>query len=327
MSAPLMTAEEVVADRAPNPSAGASWAKASLLACVPVAACILSYFVCTSAFFERHADPQWVRAGSQIYVARDVDCQVLIYGDSTAITGIDPGIVARLTGLKTCNVAQTKGALVVLGTQALDLYLAHNRRPRVLLLQFSGADFYRPENWADTNAYMEGGIALLRYYPAGMVAANILRHPALLLGMMHYAYITGPLNWIEHRHTLEDGHSSPETPIDIHFVLNLPGFTACAQDRDTDPIFHRPDPRFIAYLRRHYGAAADHLIVDVAPTSTCDDRAPYIRQTLTGIDNSLEQYPVTLFNEGYAHYTEEGARRLSAALGRQIAAVANAEDR
>ncbi len=290
---------------------------------VPATACILSFLVVGTRFAQLEGDSGWVRAGSQIFLAHDVNCEVLVYGDSTAITGIDPKILYQYTHLHSCNVAQTKGAIVVLGTSALDIYLNHNQRPKYLVLQFSAADFYRAESWADTTSYMEGGIDLIRFYPKESVYTNVIRHPELLFGVTHYALVTIPINWWRHRRESEPMKHTAETPIDVHFIRNEPSFGACVEQEDIDPMFHRPDQSFIQWLRKHYQTRADHLIIDVAPSSLCDQRVPYLRKALVGIDNSLEQYPVTDFNEGFTHYTADGARLLSESVSAQIMAIDN----
>ncbi|MGA2564133.1 MAG: hypothetical protein ABSF96_11280, partial [Steroidobacteraceae bacterium] len=54
---------------------------------------------------------------------KHVDCEVVIFGDSTAVTGVDPLTVHGVTNLKTCNIGQSRSALEILGTLALDTYL------------------------------------------------------------------------------------------------------------------------------------------------------------------------------------------------------------
>ncbi len=80
------------------------------------------------------------------------DCKILIFGDSTAVTGLDPTSVQAATGLKTCNIAQSQSVLAIMGTRALDVYLEHNRPPQFLVFQLAPesfavrrGDFFWPE--------------------------------------------------------------------------------------------------------------------------------------------------------------------------------------
>jgi hypothetical protein len=83
-------------------------------------------------------------------------------------------------------------------------------------------------------------------------------------------------------------------------------------------VFHKPEQSFVRQLRDKYSGAADHLIVDVAPLSACDDKFDDIARALRGMNNSFERYPVNLYNEGYSHYTRQGAERLSEEMAKQI---------
>jgi len=306
-----------------------SGARSKILAilAIPLICCALSFPIVDSNFFRGYADPQWVRSSSQIYSSRNADCEIVIFGDSTAITGIDPKIVEAATHMHTCNLAQTKGVLAVLGTSALDVYLRNNARPRILLIQFAGADFYSPGSWRDTTAYMEGVVPMLRFYPRRQFLKAIVRHPEIYMGMMHYAYITGLINLLRNRFHRTVLPHSEQTPIDVHFVRAVPAFKNCDRVEDLDPIFHAPDARFIRALRQHYSGMADHLILDAAPLSECDKRIGFLDRTLSGIDNKEEPYPVTLFNEGYEHYTAAGARRLSNEIAAQIESLVGREQR
>ena len=296
------------------------WLMIALVVAFPIVACLSAFLVTGSQYFRRYADPQWIRSSDRIYTAHDVPCEVIVYGDSTAITGVDPATVQRLTGLRTCNVAQTKGAIVVLGTSGLDIFLSHNPRPRYLVLQFSGADFYKSKSWDDSIAFIEGVIPMLRYYPRREFVTAVLRRPELILGVMHYAYVTGPVNWwLNRRHY---SNWNPDTPlVDVHFVRPEAPIVDCAEAVDIDPIFHTPETAFIQHLRAKYAAAADHVLIDVAPLSSCDPRFGYIAGHLHGISNTLERYPSYDYNQGYTHYTAAGAQRLSATLAAQIKAV------
>jgi len=289
---------------------------------IPLFACLFSFVLVDTHYFRKHADPLWVQASSQIFEARNVSCDVVVYGDSTAITGVDSSLVQASTGLRTCNIAQTKASLVVSGTSALDVFLNHNPKPRVLVLQFGSPDFYHSGSWNDTTAYMEGVVNLLRYYPHRKLLRALWNHPEIAFGMMHYAYVTGPLNWFRNKRR---GISRQSTPLDVHLVRPTPAYTTCDQVVDIDPIFHRPDASFIQELRAHYARMADHVLIDVSPTSECDSRFKYLQNALSGIDNSIERYPVALFNEGYSHFTEEGARRWSRELTNQLISVAATE--
>lgn len=302
------------------PSCSVLWGMIALIAGTPLLAGLVSFPITRSYWYSRYADPQWIRTGNRIYTAHDLPCEVLVYGDSTAMTGVDPAVVQRETGLKTCNIAQTKGVLVTLGTTGLDMFLRHNPKPRFLVLQFSGQDFYTPRSWKDTSSYMEGVVPLLRYYPARDFLHVLALHPEIFMGMMHYAYITGPENWWINKTKFRNWN--PDTAlVNVHFLRPGPPISDCQHAIDIDPDFHGPEESFVKRMRTRYSGAAGHLLIDVAPVSVCAYWSTYVIHHLQGIDNSLEQFPADQFNEGYTHYTKQGAQRLSTELAAQIQAV------
>src|ERR1019366_8069768 len=116
-----------------------------------------------SDFFLHHRARVWGQANDQVFDARDRECDVLVYGDSPAMTGIDPQKVEEQTGFRTCNISVTNAVMAVTGNLTLDAFLAHNRRPKVLLVQLS-PDGFQPGStiWHNT-LYAEGLLELLRH--------------------------------------------------------------------------------------------------------------------------------------------------------------------
>ena len=67
------------------------------------------------------------RAGQQ-------NCEVLLYGDSSALTALDPAVIGQMTGLKACNISEGTTEQRVVGSDApIQAYLRHNPPPRFLL--------------------------------------------------------------------------------------------------------------------------------------------------------------------------------------------------
>ena len=105
---------------------------------IPLAAMLLFGFwtAASSSFLSTLADP-YLQISDYAYTQKDVDCQVVIYGDSTALTGVNPLIIEQYTHLKTCNISVTMAAFVMNGTLAFDRYLAQNRRPKYVIFQLA----------------------------------------------------------------------------------------------------------------------------------------------------------------------------------------------
>ena len=71
------------------------------------------------------------------------DCDIVIYGDSSAMTAADPSTIEAMTHLKTCNIAQVQSIVAVFGVLPVDLYLRRNHPPRYLVIQLAPETLFR----------------------------------------------------------------------------------------------------------------------------------------------------------------------------------------
>ncbi|ADW67554.1 hypothetical protein [Granulicella tundricola] len=83
------------------------------------------------------------------------DCQIVVYGDSTAMVGIDPAVLRERTGLSACNIAEFEGMTILNGTMIVDQYLAQNQRPKYLVFLYTPEDF-QPESQRAMVGMFEG---------------------------------------------------------------------------------------------------------------------------------------------------------------------------
>ena len=141
----------------------------------------------SSDFFLHHGASVWVRSNDAVFDMRDRECDVLVYGDSTAMTGINPEVVESNTGFRTCNIAVTNAVLAVTNNLTLDHFLAHNARPNVILVQLS-PDGFQSENhaWRKT-IYAEGMLELLRHGRPGEARRVMVSHPQESIAFAGYA--------------------------------------------------------------------------------------------------------------------------------------------
>jgi hypothetical protein len=158
-----------------------------LLLLLPLLAIPAGIRLGSSDFFLHHGASVWVQSNDAVFNMRDRDCDVLIYGDSTAMTGIDPAVVERNTGFKTCNISVTNAVLAVTHNLTLNHYLARNGKPRVLLIQLS-PDGFQPESnqWSQT-IYPEGLLELLRHGSPAESRHVLLTHPQQAIAFAGYA--------------------------------------------------------------------------------------------------------------------------------------------
>jgi hypothetical protein len=282
-----------------------------VIALVPVMAVIGSFFIARSSWYLRHQRNSYLTISDYPFTMRSAHCDVLIYGDSSALTGISPPVIASVTGLRTCNISQPNTALAVVGTFALDAFLRNNPRPQFLVLQFTAPDFTRPTSKG--RLYEEGALQLVRQKLDLVTLKLFARHPLEALQFSEFILQTALLerDW--------GGASSERAWTNIRASQGL--FTApgaplrgCVGDIERK----EPDAAWIGELRNKYQTGGTRVLIYVAPYPACDPSYEYYVERLASLaDNRLERYDITMFNE-QNHFTLEGARRNSQRIAGDI---------
>ena len=289
---------------------------------LPILAVPLCILLGCSNFFLHHGASIWVQSNDAIFDLHDRRCDVLIYGDSTAMTGIDPDLVSLDTGLRTCNISVTNAVLAVTGNLTLDTYLQQNERPRVLLVQLSPDDFQQQNRVWHHTIYAEGMLELLRHGQPEQARQLLLQHPHEAIAFAGYAagytayyaikdvwFRTTHLRPEEDQVQMRNGFFTPPSPA----RTTCDRSTSIAADRNT---------AFASNLAREfqasYGTEGTLVLVDVAPIPSCADNLVAYRHRLAGVTaNHLQGLPIGLFNDG-RHYTAIGSRVVSTLVARQL---------
>jgi len=110
-----------------------------------------------------------------------LDCQILIWGDSSTMTGLNPAVIQGMTGLKTCNVAEIYPLQQVVGSAVpLDAYLRKNAPPRFLVASWTSAAYWaRVPAWSTTDT-INGTLYGLDYLERRKFLWEALKRPASL---------------------------------------------------------------------------------------------------------------------------------------------------
>ncbi len=298
-----------------------------LIVLIPALAVPLCIRLGMSNFFLHHGASVWVRSNDSIYSIRNRECDVLVYGDSTAMTGINPDLLNRYTGFRTCNIAVTNAVLAVTGNLTLDRYLQQNARPRMLIIQLSPDDFQRGNRVWDHTVYPEGLLEQLRHGSPVESRHILLTHPHEAIAFAGYAagyaaYYAIKDGWFRttHRRPEEDtvqvrnGFFTPPSPARTHCegTDSLPA--------DSTASFARS---LAEQYQRTYSGHGSVVLVDVAPIPSCDDHLAAYTRELDGVtSNHLQSLPIGLFNDG-RHYTAFGSHIVSALVARQVNQIAD----
>jgi hypothetical protein len=254
---------------------------------------------------------------------RHADCQVLLTGDSSALTGLDQQAVSRITGMSACNVAEGGTITAVTGPVPLETYLRQNKPPRYLVFMFTPSLYKPAKTWGDYGSYVEGIVYLLRYQRNREAVRALATHPKETISFA--AWVGRSVGEDAIRRLLDphryDGMEDPAARrrrFNGLFTYDEPPQTRCVRDGDVS-IQVTTDPEWVEMLRRKYGVNGTRVIVNVAPIPECSVGAEAYERGLRGVhDNAMEKLPVGMFNNGDVHFTPEGAAHLSTELGHQI---------
>jgi hypothetical protein len=281
----------------------------------------------TPWFMTHDAYPGMLQSGYSIRL-KHADCDVVLYGDSSALTGLDPDIVQKVTGLKTCNLSEGATIQGVVGSRfPLDVYLENNKRPRYLLGMYTPS-LFRPYVEQFTDYQPEGVLYLLQYDRSHEMMRELLGRRDYLLKFDLWAghqMIREFLN----RYTpgrnamaLVDTRAQRDSRNGI-WPYPLPPETQCVRTAYRLPpgIFQRYADS-VAKMRTIFGVDETTVLINISPVPTCDTLQQTYRDKAEGLhDNDFETLPISYFNEGDVHFSAEGSQHISIEAANQILAL------
>ncbi len=281
----------------------------------PILLFVAAYFIVPSNWLALRAGNTYAANlgyGATLY---GVDCQVVVSGDSSAMVGVDPGVIRRRTGLKTCNIAEFEGMTILNGTMVVDRYLAQNARPRFLVFLYAPEDFDPQSQRREVGMYeaVTWRVGQPQHRLSNLLA--VIRHPDEFFA------------WAEQgmRLAVERVPSKAAPPETRQFraerqgqlPIHAPPLTECPSGRRPHS---DPDRKWVSGLRSKYGGQGITVLVDSTPMPPCDPDLAYFQQRLPGvIDNPVETLPVEMFTtDGRLHANAAGAARISSMIADQI---------
>ena len=248
---------------------------------------------------------------------KHVDCDVVIYGDSTALTGLDPTAVSRATGLKTCNIAQAQSIVEILGMLALDTYLKNNAPPKYIVMQFAPETLTRGRS---NFFWPEGLTLLLRKESIFQALPTFILHPVEAYHFSIWAIKAKLASLIEPPVDFASTQAIFRSRGGL-LILPKPPETHCLNDI----AYTQPTVDWVRMLKEKYANKGTRVLINVSPLPSCSPIAAPVEAGVRNVtDNSLSLYPVGLFCDLDRHHTLEGAERASLELGKQLLAAQKA---
>jgi hypothetical protein len=307
--------------------AGSTAAYLAILFLVPLLLLSLAFCIATTDWFFYHDNYFALRNIGYSLTLHHADCRVVLTGDSSALTGLDPATVTRLTGLRACNLAEGVTVTAVTGSYPLDAYLQRNAPPKYIVFMLTPSMFRPSSSWHDTSSYYEGILYLLRFERNNGGLKTVLSHPIEALSFSAWAahgIFADAFSRLTDPHKY-DGLEDPALRRQRHnglFTFYSGPETSCFRNGwDKQPKIPT-DPEWLAGLRSKYGVNGTRVLINVAPVADCDDMKDVYERDLRGLhDNPLEVLPIGMFNNQDVHFTPEGAEHVSAGVAQQILAL------
>jgi len=303
---------------------------ATLFVCMQVGALVALLCVMARPWFLTHDGyPGIYQAGYGMRLVH-ADCDVVVYGDSSALTGLDPQLIAKITGLKTCNIAEARGVEDVVGYRfPLDAYLQNNKRPRFILMML-GAPSFVPGKKPFTAFSTEGMIYALQYDHGREMLQGFRRRPTWVVNFMFWA----AENMLENQwkqlwpwtRRVEVDTRKQRAERDGIWPFPLPPEVNCDYSRPESGTVAR-NAADVAETRERYAVDGTHVIIDISPISNCNPNEGMYRKQLDGLhDNALVALPMPYFNMTDVHFSPKGQAYISTQAANQILALMHQDD-
>lgn len=256
----------------------------------------------------------------------DRKCDVVIYGDSTALVGLDPALISARTGLSACNIAEYAGMTMVNGTLIPDLYLKGRPSPKVWVFGFAPENLASSDSWGTVSLY-EAILFRLREKRDFSTFWLLLTHPKDAMAFATLGtrlFLTGIA-----KKPLQGELTSLRAEHLGRLPIPAETLTICPKERRE----RAADPAYVEMWRSRYGADGAIVLVDQTPEPECDPTLDFYRSHPAPTDNQVEAYPVSAYNTsgrlhmtqaGWTRYSNEVADQISGALHRRAAVESGA---
>jgi hypothetical protein len=148
--------------------------------CIGLALYVLPFVAERLPALQPYAASDWGGVLDQSYNLQNANADVVIFGDSSALYGVDTPRLSTEFGMKVINLPQSIGSLGVNGDLPLRKYLAGNRPPRIIVFYLAPWD--RDFSTASDRYSYEGSEQIVRNGSAADLL-HLLRTKPRLLGV------------------------------------------------------------------------------------------------------------------------------------------------
>jgi hypothetical protein len=284
-----------------------------------VGAFLMYRIVNRTDYAERIGDPL-IPINEKAFKLTNRRCGVLIFGDSSATSGIDPLVLGQ-HGLNVCDISATLPIVAAFGTMSVDVFLDRNPRPQILLLQFGPEAFYREKSW-DHLSLSTPVTLLLRDTLPSFAISRLVSHVSAVVRVEEIVlkgvlFPPPPAEQARLQAVFRRMIAAYEASGGLLVFEREPETTCSAAVDLLGPV----DKAWVKQMRQKYEGLGIRVLVKASPIPSCDPQADLFRRDLNQVvDGAIESLPVGLFLSGNRHLTRGGAAAESQVLARQLEA-------
>jgi hypothetical protein len=291
-----------------------------------------AYFIRTDLFLAHSSNISQIISSFKFANLSDINADIVFVGDSTAVVGVDPGIVDDVTGLTSYNLSLTVGSFIAVGDIILERYLAQNRPPKFIVLYIGPWTTPTRPEWMVGKAFAlqypswEATFAVVNFARDREAIGYFARFPGQLPALLRWSasqfwrgYDSGPAKQVRIDGALAQyqGWIPLETG-----VAGLPSVRGIPDGCRLAPYDAEPDAKFIGDFRRKYETRQTKVLVVVSPIPDCDESLAQLRRAYRGIADLLPRaLPHRYFADDqprHNHLLEEGSEVNSEQIGEYI---------
>jgi hypothetical protein len=222
------------------------------------------------------------------------DADVVLFGDSTLLHGIDPSQMSAALGVKVLNLPSTVATLRVVDDMALRRYMQANRPPRLIVFYFAPWDFDYSHSTYPMSTY--AGLELLAHRGTGKeILTYVKDHPLDSLQFPFQFYYANrrvmtilkhPYSSIELEVARTQGHFA--NPVQTRLSADCE-FPAAAMD----------DLRFdsVKAMSQQYQTPQTKILYFVAPVPSCSNAPSILNRSYRALPAAPpKEMPAAMFS-------------------------------
>ncbi len=242
---------------------------------------VLPFFLIRAPHFEAWGGSNFGPALDYSFNLSHKDADIVLFGDSTAVTGINPRLLSSQLGLSVVNLPNTGASLHVVSDMALQHYLATNKPPRLIVFYFSPWELNYSHEPAGGFVY-EGEEVLAIHGSPREIAAFVRQYPAMALRFPIYFYAAN-ITTVAHA-VLHGGRTADESRNSADYTFPNVRSQALTSPCEISPsrAEQTGDDTARTLLTRYRTPQSDVLLY-LAPIPACSNAATVAARTYVGL--------------------------------------------